>query len=59
MSESLSEFVESIELDLENFKTQYKMKNMENPEQYPLSLSEDNRGLWLEFFTYYVQDGTI
>ena len=56
---SLEEFIYSMRKEIINFRQAYEIKNAENPEQYPLMLSEDNDGLWLEFFLTYLTHGGV
>lgn len=57
MSQTLQTFVSEVKTDIERFATAYQAKHAENPEQYPLSLSDDNAGLWFEFFIDFCRRG--
>lgn len=59
MPQSLEEFVASARTDLERFEAAYKEKAAKLPEQYPLTLPDNNAGLWLEFFITFHTDGTV
>ncbi len=54
MSQSLDQFVAEVKNDIEGFATEYRAQHATNPEHYPLTLSSDNAGLWLEFFVDYM-----
>jgi hypothetical protein len=56
---SLDSFVKEIQRDIVKFKEAYKKKHEETPDHYPLELSEDNSGLWFEFFMEYCQTGKV
>ena len=60
MKNSLDEFVAEVQVDIEGFAAEYRKQHAANPEQYPLTLSDDNAGLWLEFFVEYMtrENGT-
>lgn len=47
---SISQFVSEIKELAQLFEEDWLQKHAENPEAYPLSLPEDNAGLWYEFF---------
>jgi len=55
--QSLDQFVKEIQRDILEFSKDYKKKHEENPEHYPLELTEDNSGLWFEFFIDFCQNG--
>jgi len=54
MSQSLEEFASEVRNDLQGFVAEYQAQHAINPEQFPLVLSDDNTGLWLEFFVDYM-----
>ena len=54
MSQSLDQFAAEVKSDLEGFVAEYRAQHIANPEHYPLELSSDNSGLWLEFFVDYM-----
>lgn len=56
---TLDEFTIYISGDIKNFKHAYLAKHEANPEHYPLSIAEDDEGLWLEFFLTYLQTGEV
>lgn len=58
-SQSLTQFVDEIKADIDQFAANYKAKHLANPEMYPLVLGADNSGLWLEFFVDYVTSGIV
>lgn len=49
-TESLDEFVAEIKKSIDLFAEDYKKHHVENPDNYPLELPENNSGLWFEFF---------
>jgi hypothetical protein len=56
---SLDSFVKEIQRDIVEFEKAYKQKHAENPEHYPLELSDENSGLWFEFFQDYSTEDVI
>lgn len=59
MAASLEQFVAELKIDIEKFEAAYRAKHEKNPEHYPLALTEDNEGLWFEFFITYCQTGEV
>jgi len=57
MSQSLEQFVAEVQADIEGFAAEYRAQHAANPEHYPLELSADNAGLWIEFFVDYMTRG--
>lgn len=55
----LDSFVKEVQSNITKFAEEYRKKHAENPEHYPLELTEDNYGLWLEFFVFYYTDGRV
>ncbi|WP_092320912.1 hypothetical protein [Pseudomonas saponiphila] len=58
MKNSLDAFVAEVQADIEGFAAEYRRQHALNPEQYPLELSDDNSGLWIEFFVDYMTRDT-
>lgn len=56
---SLESFVKETQANIIEFAEEYRKKHVENPEHYPLELSKDNSGLWLEFFIEFCTSRTI
>lgn len=56
---SLEYFIKETHKELDEFKKAYEEKSKKNPDHYPLTLNEDNSGLWIEFFINYVTDGIV
>ena len=56
---SIEQFVEKLRADIDGFDVAYRKKAVENPEDYPLVMPENNSGLWLEFFEIYMQTGRV
>lgn len=53
VSVSIDQFVGEIGLALLNFKKQWKANNSVQPDIYPLELSDENSGAWMDlFFTF-------
>lgn len=46
----LAKFVEEVEADIKAFAAEYQALHDANPGHYPLTLEDDNAGLWMEFF---------
>lgn len=44
---------------IDKFVAEYKKKNEETPEMYPLSLPMSNAGLWTEFMLDFHNNGTV
>lgn len=59
MDQSLDDFMVELRADAEKFEAAYRKKAEENPEHYPLSMTANNKGLWLEFFLIYAQTGEV
>jgi hypothetical protein len=59
MGKSLSSFIKEIKIDVVEFEKQYKENNIQNPEQYPLIMTDDNEGLWFEFFVGFCEAGEM
>lgn len=59
MSQSLDDFVHEVKSEIEKFEAAYREKAASNPEHYPLTLPDDNAGLWLEFFVNYMEGGGV
>lgn len=57
MAQSLDEFMSELRGSADKFEAAYREKAAANPEQYPLSLPDNNAGLWLEFFLGFMQTG--
>lgn len=57
MAQSLDDFMSELRKNADGFEDAYRKKVAENPDHYPLSLPDDNAGLWLEFFIGFVQTG--
>lgn len=47
---SFSEFIESVQLDLESFKTNWEDMNKINPSKYPLDLPYEQEIVWVKAF---------
>jgi hypothetical protein len=49
MSQTLDEFLEESRNELIKFESDWRKKNSENPEMYPMEMRDGNEGLWWEF----------
>ena len=47
---TLDEFISRVHIDAENFRIYWINNNMRDPENYPLEISDDNKGVWWELF---------
>lgn len=56
---TLAEFVNETRDQAVKFEWAYEAAHKENPEQYPLTLAEDNSGLWFEMFMTFCESGSI
>lgn len=57
MAKSLDDFMAELRTNAEKFEAAYRAKAAATPELYPLSIPDDNAGLWLEFFIGFVETG--
>jgi hypothetical protein len=56
---TLDEFITEIKKDIKLFEKKYRKKHLQNPKNYPLEISDDNSGVWLEMFIRYTTDHTV
>ena len=56
---TLDEFMVELRGNAEKFEAAWREKASENPDIYPLSIPEDNSGLWLEFFLSFMKSGQV
>lgn len=56
---NIEAFINETNQALMDFRKAYYAEHMENPEHYPLTLEEDNSGLWLEFFLQYLSGESV
>lgn len=47
---SLDNFIITIQQELKKFEEEYRENHKKDPENYPLEMTEENSGLWVEFF---------
>lgn len=59
MAQTLDQFSQEIKERLAEFEAVYRKKADENPEHYPLSLDDNNAGLWFEFFSGYLESSVL
>jgi len=50
MAQTLDQFIQEVKEALVTFEANYRKQNEEYPEECPLELPDDNKGLWWEFF---------
>lgn len=50
MAQSLDQFIAEVTADIQAFEAEYRKEHAANPEHYPLEMSDDNAGVWAEFF---------
>ena len=43
-------FIAETKEELDKFEANWRLKNAQSPEMYPLELEANNSGLWLELF---------
>lgn len=63
MSLDLEKFIEETKLELDFFRSFWLEEHKKNPKDFPLSLDEDNAGLWFEQFSMWdssrMEDKTV
>ena len=50
MAQTLDEFLKEAHDDINKFEKDWREKHVKSPDEYPLVLSDENEGLWWEFF---------
>jgi len=49
MNVKLEDFMKEVRKSVESFEKDWLANHRENPEHYPLEISEENAGVWYEF----------
>ena len=49
MAQNLNDFIAEVREEIVKFETIWRLKNAEDPEMYPLEMTDGNEGLWWEF----------
>lgn len=57
MKQTLEDFTTEAMRDVQAFHAAYMKHHIANPEHYPLSMPEENAGLWLEFLVQFMTTG--
>lgn len=56
---TLDTFMSELRKNADEFEAAYRKKVEESPEQYQLSIPDNNAGLWFEFFVNFVESGEV
>lgn len=56
MTQHIDDFADEARVALTAFVDDYKLQHKSKPDQFPLELGDDNRGLWWEFFVTFATD---
>jgi len=49
MAQNIDDFIVEARDEIVKFEKMWRDKNKENPEMYPLEMTDGNEGLWWEF----------
>ena len=56
--QTLDEFVDEIKKDADKFHELWLKHHKSYPEQYPIAMEEDNKGIWYEHFIIFCENGS-
>lgn len=56
MAQNIDVFAAEVRIAISAFVDDYRLQHKANPDQFPLELGDDNRGLWWEFFVTFATD---
>jgi hypothetical protein len=59
MSKTIYQFVNETKKQLDDFQLFWCLQNIENPDQYPMKLDNDNDGMWNELFIAYLESNNV